>query len=123
MAINKVILSGRLTADPELRITTSGLSVCNFSVAWNAGKDTADFFEAVAWRETAEFLTKYFRKGDGIEIVGQLKSKTYTTKEGNKRKSYEVVCENISFPPGRAKGQGEKLETRIEEAEDDELPF
>lgn len=102
MAINKVILTGRLTAEPELRQTPTGVFVCPFSIAQNKGKDAPpDFFDCVAWRQTAEFVTRYFHKGDGIEIVGHLECRTYE-KKGVKCKAVEVVCDSVAFPVGRA---------------------
>ena len=102
MAINKVIMTGRLTACPELKQTPSGVTVCSFTIAQNNGKDrAAEFFDCIAWRQTAEFLSKYFRKGDGIEIVGRLQSRAYE-KDNVKRKIYEVVCDVVSFSMGKA---------------------
>ena len=102
MAINKVIMTGRLTACPELKQTPGGVPVCSFTIAQNNGKDrAAEFFDCIAWRQTAEFLSKYFRKGDGIEIVGRLQSRTYE-KDNVKRKIYEVVCDVVSFSAGKA---------------------
>ena len=101
MAINKVIMTGRLTAVPELKVTPSGVSVVSFSIAQNR-KDAVDYFDFVAWRQTAEFICKYFTKGDGIEIVGHM---TVRPRERNGVKYNECVieCDGVAFPVGRAK--------------------
>jgi single-strand DNA-binding protein len=106
MAINKVIMVGRLTRDPELKHTTQGTPVIEFSLALNKGEGKADFFECKAWRNTAEFISRYFRKGDGIGIVGHLSSRSYE-KNGEKRTVYYVEAEEVSFPDGkRSDGEG-----------------
>lgn len=101
--MNKVILLGRLTADPELRQTQSGISACRFTVAVNrrfkdkqTGDYTADFINCQAWRQTAEFITKYFRKGDSIALEGTLQNNNYE-KDGVKYYSYIVSAENAEF--------------------------
>lgn len=100
--INKAILVGRLTADPELRQTQSGISVTSFTVACNrpyssGGERTADFINCVAWRHTAEFVSKYFRKGNAIGVDGSIQTRKYTDKSGNNRVAVEVVVNNASF--------------------------
>lgn len=100
MAMNKVILSGRITKDIELKQTNSGITVTQFSIALNKGDGKADFFNVVAWRNTAEFISKYFSKGDGICIDGHLTSRQYE-KDGTKHTVYEVVADNVSFSDGR----------------------
>ncbi len=100
---NKVIIGGRLTGDPELKQTPSGVSVVNFTVAVNRrfNKDgeesVADFFTVTAWRQTAEFICKYFRKGSSISIVGNLQSKSWTDQDGNKHYSVSIEVEEASF--------------------------
>lgn len=102
MAINKVIMVGRLTADPELKMTQNSTQVCSFSLAVNKGKDQpSDFFDFVAWKHTAEFLSRYFKKGDGIGVVGRLTVDSYTDKDGNKRKSYKVTADEVFFVEGK----------------------
>jgi single-strand DNA-binding protein len=101
MAMNKVIMVGRLTADPELRKTDSGLDVTRFSIALNTATNKTDFFNVVAWRQTATFITRYFKKGDGICIDGHLESRSYE-KDGVKRTVYEVICDSAGFAEGRA---------------------
>ena len=77
MSLNKVIMQGRLTADPELKQTPNGILVTSFSLALNKDEGKADFFNIVAWRHNAEFICKYFKKGDGIIITGHLSSRSY----------------------------------------------
>lgn len=101
---NKVILMGRLTADPELRQTTSGIASCRFSVAVDRGyksKDTGerqtDFINVIAWRATAEFISRYFSKGKMIIVEGSLRNDNYTDKNGVKHYSMNVQADNVSF--------------------------
>ena len=106
--MNSVCLLGRLTADPELRTTQNGISVTNFTVAVDRSytpkgqEKQADFIPAQAWRHTAEFLCKYFRKGQRIALQGSLQSRSYTDKEGNKRTAYEVVADQVYFVESKA---------------------
>lgn len=101
--INNVVLMGRLVADPELRTTPTGVSVTSFAIAVERsyakqGEDrTADFIDIVAWRQSADFITRYFRKGSMIAIEGSLQTRTYTDKDGNKRKAVEVLVNRASF--------------------------
>lgn len=100
--LNSVIIMGRLTADPELRTTTSGLSVTSFTVAvdrnYKSGDERqTDFINCVAWRATADFVTRYFRKGQMIAVQGSLQVRNYEDKNGNKRTAYDVVADNVSF--------------------------
>ncbi len=102
---NKVILLGRLTADPELKQTTSGISICNFSVAVDRrmsrnadqNQQSVDFINIVAWRERAEFVCRYFKKGNPILICGQLQVRNWTDNQGAKRYATEVVADEVSF--------------------------
>lgn len=109
--MNKVFLIGRLTADPELRYTQSQTPVASFTVAVDrrfSGKDDAkkvvDFFPCVAWRSTAEFVSRYFTKGQKIVIEGSIQNRDWEDKEGNKRRTTEVVCDNVEF--GESKKEG-----------------
>ncbi len=101
--INRVVLMGRLVADPELKTTGSGISVTTFRIAVDrsyvkSGEERqADFFDIVAWRYTAEFICKHFRKGSLIAIDGSLQSRTYQAKDGSNRYVVEVVADNASF--------------------------
>lgn len=102
MAFNKVILIGNLTTDPELKQSTSGVSVCSFNIAVNRkynkdGKNEVDFITIVAWRQQAEFVCKYFKKGQSILVCGQIQTRSYTDKQGNKRTVVEVVADEVSF--------------------------
>ncbi len=109
--LNVVALLGRLTADPELRTTQSGLSVCRFRVAvdrniTNAdGSRQVDFIDCVAWRQTAEFVSRYFSKGKMIGIAGAIQTRNYEDRNGNKRTAVEVLANNVSFAGDKDKGQ------------------
>lgn len=106
--INTVALMGRLTFDPELKTTPSGVSVVRFQVACDrnfqrAGEERkADFIDVTAWRQTAEFVSRYFQKGSMIAIEGSIQTDSYTDKDGNKRKSVQVVANNVSFCGSKA---------------------
>ncbi len=107
--LNKVILMGRLTADPELRQTPSGISSCRFSVAIDRGyksKDTGerqtDFINVVAWRQTAEFVSRYFSKGRMIIVEGSLRNNNYTDQNGVKHYSMDVQADNVTFGESKA---------------------
>ncbi|MBR1750018.1 MAG: single-stranded DNA-binding protein [Ruminococcus sp.] len=96
--INRVVLMGRITNELELRQTTKGLSVLAFTVAVDNGKDKPAFFiDCVAWRQTAEFVNRFFSKGKMIAVEGKLSTRSYEDKNGNKRKITEVVVDNASF--------------------------
>ena len=95
--MNSVNLIGRLTADPELKTTTSGKSVTSFSIAVNKDRDNVDYFDIVAWNKTAELITKHFRKGSQIGIEGRLNTRKWEDNNGNKRKAVEVVVNSITF--------------------------
>ncbi len=105
--LNSVIIMGRLTADPELRTTSSGLSVTSFTVAVDRrfqrqGEERqTDFISVVAWRQTADFVTRFFHKGDMIAVQGSLQVRNYEDKNGNKRTAYDVVADNVSFCGGK----------------------
>lgn len=103
---NKVVIGGRLTADPELKTTPNGVSVCTFSVAVNRprakeGTQSSDFFTVTAWRTTAEFITRYFRKASSICIDGSLQTKSWTDQNGQKRFATEIVAEEAYFVDSR----------------------
>lgn len=106
--LNRVIIMGRITANPELRQTQGGVSVLSFTVAVDRrftnpnGERQADFIYCVAWRHTAEFISKYFVKGQMIAIDGVLQSRNYVDKNGNNRSVIEVVVENASFCGSKA---------------------
>ena len=106
--INKVILMGRLVADPELKHTQSDVPVVSTRIAVDrdfksaSGERQADFIDIVCWRERAEFVSRYFRKGNMIAVVGSLQSRQFETKDGQKRTAYEVVCDQVSFTGEKA---------------------
>lgn len=146
--INSVVLMGRLTFDPELRTTPSGVSVVRFQLAVDrnfqkAGEERkADFIDVTAWRQTAEFVSRYFRKGSMIAVEGSIQTDNFTDKDGNKRKSVQVIANNVSFcgskaesgeasapayaqkqqpAPSYASAQGSDFEEIVDD--DDDLPF
>lgn len=102
-SFNKVILIGHLTNDPELKQTTSGVSVCSFSIGVNRrfksenGAQDVDFINIVAWRQSAEFVSRYFKKGNPILVCGQIQTRTYTDSQEQKRYVTEVVADEVSF--------------------------
>lgn len=106
--INSVVIMGRLTYDPELRTTPNGVSVVQLQVACDrnfqrSGEDRkTDFIDVTAWRQTAEFISRYFRKGSMIAIEGSIQTDSYTDKDGNKRKTVRVVANNVSFCGSKA---------------------
>lgn len=100
--LNKAILVGRLTADPELKTTPNGVNVTSFSIACDrpyskGGERQADFINIVAWRGTAEFIAKYFHKGNAIAIDGSIQTRRYTDRDGNNRTAFEVLANSVSF--------------------------
>lgn len=102
--LNHIVLMGRLTRDPELRRTGSGVAVANFTIAVDrdfsgkeSGEKETDFIECVAWRQTGEFVSKYFTKGRMIVVSGRLQVRSWTDKDGNKRRTAEVVADNCYF--------------------------
>ena len=132
---NKAILGGRMTADAELKQTPSGVSVCTFSIAVNrkVGKDAeqkTDFINCVAWRSTADFITKYFKKGSSIMVVGNIQNRSWQDGAGNKRYATEVIVDEVLFVDSKSEANnGGALPysadtTQFEEmTADDLLPF
>ena len=110
--LNKIIVMGRLTRDPELRRTQSGLSVTSFSVACDrdfksqSGEKETDFIDIVAWRTTAEFVCKYFSKGRMAVVEGRLQIRDWQDNNGNKRRSAEIVADNVYFGDSKRDGDG-----------------
>lgn len=109
--LNKCFLQGRLTRDPELRRTQAGTAVASFSLAVDrdfkdkqSGEKAADFIDIVAWRNTAEFVSKYFTKGRMAVVEGRLQMRDWTYKEGNKRRSAEVIAESVYFGDSKRDG-------------------
>lgn len=109
--MNKVIIIGRLCADPEFRQTTSGIPVCRFRVAVDRpykkdAEKQADFISCTAWRNTAEFVSRYFSKGSKAVVEGQLRNNDYTDNNGVKHYSMDVLVENVEFAESKASGGG-----------------
>jgi len=120
--MNQIVIMGRLTRDPELRHTPNGIAVASFSLAVDRGfapKDggerQTDFIDVVAWRNTAEFVSKYFIKGQMAVVTGRLQIRDWNDKDGNKRRSAEVVAENVYFTESKKSREaslGRPVETR-----------
>lgn len=128
MSYNKAILIGRLTADPELRTTNNGVNVASFRLAVDRpyGDHKADFISIQAWRQTGEFVAKYFKKGNAIGVEGYIQTGEYTDRDGNKRTSFSVVADRAFFV--ESKGQQGESENPVQgnsAASDDDLdiPF
>ena len=109
--LNHITIMGRLTRDPELRRTGSGIAVASFTVAVDrdfggrdGGERETDFIDCVAWRQTGEFVSKYFTKGSMIVVSGRLQIRGWTDKDGNKRRTAEVVADNVYFGDSRRDG-------------------
>ena len=119
--LNNCVIAGRLAKDIELKSTPNGTSVCTFTIACErdfknqSGEKETDWVDVVAWRATAQFLSQYATKGRLLIIVGRLQNRTYTDKNGNNKKTTEIIAENVYF--------GDKKEQKFEETNDDDLPF
>ena len=111
--LNKIFIMGRLTRDPELRRTQSGTAVTSFSLAVDrdfksqSGEKETDFIDVVAWRSTAEFVSKYFTKGSMAVVSGRLQIRDWTDREGGKRRSAEVVADNVYFGESKRRDGGD----------------
>lgn len=142
--MNKVILVGNITKDIEITTTNSGISVARFSVAVqrrftnSEGEREADFINIVAWRSTAEFISKYFKKGSKIGIVGNIQTRNYEADDGTRRYVTEVVAEEVEFAGAKktedgdapeekedkkTKGKKSAKQPELEPVDDDSLPF
>ena len=111
--LNHIVIMGRLTRDPELRRTGSGIAVASFTVAVDrdfggrdGGEKETDFIDCVAWRHTGEFVSKYFTKGSMIVVSGRLQIRGWTDKDGNKRRTAEVVADNCYFGESKRSAEG-----------------
>ena len=111
--LNHIVIMGRLTRDPELRRTGSGVAVASFSLAVDrdfapkdGGERETDFIDCVAWRQTGEFVSKYFTKGRMAVVSGRLQIRSWTDKDGNKRRSAEVVADNVYFGDSKRDNDG-----------------
>jgi len=109
--MNKSFIMGRLTRDPELRMTQSQVPVCSFTVAVDrkfkdqSGQPQTDFINVVAWKKTAEFVVKYFFKGSKIIVIGAIQVRNYDDKDGNKRIATEIVADEVEFAESKPSGQ------------------
>ena len=104
--LNKVVLSGRLTSKPELKVTTSGINVCSFSIAIKRrGAEESDFINCQAWRKTAEFISQYFDKGSAICVTGSIQTRSWNDNNGNKRYATDVVVDEAMFVDSRSDSQ------------------
>ena len=133
--MNKIVLIGNLTADPVLRATPNGTSVCNFTLAVNRrfpgadGQKVTDFFNVVAWRGLADTCNKYLAKGKKAAIVGELQARTYTAKDGTTRMSLDVGADEVEFlSPKEEKPAGPRQMTpadpeKFDDISSDDLPF
>lgn len=135
--MNKVILIGNLTKDPELTTTTSGVNVVRFSIAVqrkytnSEGERETDFFNVVAWRGLADICHRYLRKGSKAAVIGTLQNRNYEAQDGTKRFVTEVIADDVEFvgskPQSNDGDQGEakieKQETKLQPVDDDQLPF
>ena len=118
--LNTIVIMGRLTRDPELRRTASGLAVTSFSVAVErdfpnktTGEREVDFIDCVAWRQTGEFVSKYFTKGRMAVVSGRLQIRTYTDKDGSNRRAAEIVAENVYFGDSKNNNTGSNFDAPV----------
>ncbi len=147
--MNKVYLIGNLTRDPETRVTQSGATVCNFSIAVNrrfrnaqTGQQETDYFNVVAWRQLGELCSRYLAKGRKAAVVGSIQTRTYEAKDGGKRTAFDIVADEVEFlsakgsaeqegaqnaPPAHSPapsgGETAAYTSGFTQVEDDELPF
>lgn len=134
--LNVGIIQGRICAEPELRHTQNDIAVCSFTIANDQGsgeKKKTSFIDVVAWRGTAELVCKWFHKGSAIIVQGSIQTRSYTDKEGNKRKAFEIVADNVHFVEGKKDGNNNPYQAEQKPAVDtgdfeempdsDDLPF
>lgn len=132
--LNKITVMGRMTRDPELRRTNSGTAVASFAIACDrdfksdSGEREVDFFDCVAWRNTAEFVSKYFTKGRMAVVAGRLQTREWTDKNGNKRKATEIVAESVYFGDSKREEASQQSYAATQEPfaelpDNDEIPF
>jgi len=126
--MNVVCLLGRMVVEPELKHTQSGVAVCSFRIAVDRAYQVkgqerqSDFINIVAWRNTAEFVCRYFHKGQRIALNGSLQARDYTDRDGNKRTAYEVVCDNVHFAESRNGGATGGNYNGYAPAQDSQIP-
>jgi len=129
MALNKIIIMGRIVRDIELRRTNSGVSVVSLTLAVDrdfknqSGEKETDFIDVVAYRNTAEFLSKYFGKGRMAVVEGRLQIRDWTDKDGSKRRTAEVVADNVYFGDSKTQGNEAPTQTFEEIHDEGDLPF
>ena len=122
--LNKVILMGRFTRDPELRSTPQGVSTCAFSIAVDRNfvrqgeERKADFINCVAWRQTAEFISKYFKKGNMVALEGSIQTRSWDDQDGKKRYATEVIVSQVYFAESKRESQGYSTEDSFSQAND-----
>lgn len=129
--MNNICITGRLTSAPEIKKTTSGVSVCSVSIAVDRdykvnGEKATDFIPCVFWRGTAEFVGKYFSKGDMIAVIGSLESRKYKDKDGNNRTVWEVKADKVNFCGGKkevSQDNTQTFEDVSDELSGEDLPF
>lgn len=122
--MNVVAISGRITSDPELKQTQDGTSVCRFSVAVRRPnvKDKTDFIDCIAWRQKAEFVSRFFQKGQRIEVTGYLTARKWEDKHGAKRVSHEVICDEVTFGDTKKEAGAESGDEITPSAKYEEIP-
>lgn len=127
--MNKIILIGNLTKDPELTSTNSGISVCRFTLAVSRkyknadGEKETDFINCVAWRNLADTIERFVKKGSKIGVIGSMQTRSYEAQDGTKRYVTEVVADEIEFLSTKDKAEPEKPKTEQTTMSDDDLPF
>lgn len=127
--LNMVAIMGRLTTDPELRHTTNSIPVTTFTLAVNrsyvkqGGERQTDFIDVVAWRNTAEFICRYFKKGQMMAVDGSIQTRTYTDKEGRYRKVFEILANNVYFTESRSSSTSTAYETKSVDYSDSDENF
>lgn len=135
--MNLVIQTGRIASDPETRTTPSGVLCVTFRLAvprrfkGSDGERQTDFHNCVAWRQTADFISRYLKKGDHIEVTGTLQNRSYDAQDGTKRYVTEIVCDNVEAPRSRSEGTNttanepahNDVQTGFTEVDDEALPF
>ena len=128
MALNHIVIMGRLTRDPELRRTNSGVAVSSFTLAVDRdiksnGEKETDFIEVVCWKGTAELVSKFFAKGRVAIVAGRLQMRKWTDKDGNKRVSAEVVADNVYFGDSKKEGSEPSSDYTALPDDDEDCPF
>lgn len=129
MSMNRVCIMGRMTRDPELRRTQSGVSVTSFTIAVDddfKGKDgekKAHFFDCIAWRNTAEFVCQYFGKGRMVVVDGKLQTRDWEAKDGSKRKTVEIVADSVYFGDSKRNDEAPRSDGFIDIYDEENVPF